>query len=297
MLAGGIGQERQVSLQTGQTIAGGCKNAGFDVVTSDITPENLSILDDSSIDVFFPALHGSFGEDGQIQKIMEDKKLKFVGSGSKASKIAFDKTDCKKIWQNNNIPIPRHSVVDEKTDFQNLMKDLADKGEHFVVKPAMQGSSVGVEIVRGAEFAAAAAVKCQKRFGKTMVEEFISGREITVGILGKKPLPIIEIRSRTGFYDYNAKYIESDTQYIFDTITDKKQIEKINQTALNCFNVLNCRHLARVDFIMSQEKPVVLEINTMPGFTSHSLFPKSAAKKGIALEKVCEILINSALKD
>ena len=298
VLRGGISAEREVSLVSGANIAAAIADAGIEVIEADITPDDLSILDDNSIDVFFLGLHGTFGEDGQIQKIMEDRSLVFTGSGSTASKAAFDKHKSQQIFDDAGVTVPWHVCIGDDTKADSLADTLAKVGEKFVVKPITQGSSVGVEIITGPENAAAAAIKCFAEYGDCMVEEFIDGREITVGIVNGKTLPIIEIITKTPFYDYHAKYVDDATDYLFDTVTDKKLIEKINDAALTCFNALGCRHLSRVDLIIGEDAtPYVLEINTLPGFTSHSLLPMAARKAGIETPELCKQIIDAALKD
>ena len=295
VLAGGIGSEREISLLSGQTVYNALKEAGFETVLSDITPDDMSILDDSSIDVFFPILHGQFGEDGQLQRIFEQHNLCFTGSGSESSRKAFDKLISKQAFFHAHLPIARHLIVhphDTEDDLKPLLEKLAPK---FVVKPVRQGSSVGITITDDIDIAAAAAIACFQKFGDCMVEECISGREITVGILNETPLPVIEIRSKTAFYDYQAKYESDATEYLFDTIADTELIKEIQQDAVTCFNELGCRHLARVDFILTKLGiPVILEINTLPGFTSHSLLPMAAQKAGISKPQLCTQIVEAA---
>jgi len=312
---GGIGEERDISIQSGSCVAEALKEAGLNVVTADIRPDKMDILDDPEIDVFFIALHGKFGEDGQLQQILEDKSLVYTGSGPAASKLAFDKMASKKVFAKAGIitpaaiefPAPASPDAsrgggDADTKLQQLAPVSSDEGRNggapqYVIKPIRQGSSVGVSIVRGADEAVTAARKCLGQFGDCMIEEFIPGREVTVGILGNQALPIIEIKSKTGFYDYQAKYVDERTEFLFDTI-EPAQAEKIKVSALNCFNVLSCQGFARVDFILGDdEKAYVLEVNTIPGFTSHSLLPKAAAKAGIPMGRLCVKVIDAALKN
>ena len=296
VLAGGISSERQVSLQSGENIASALEQAGFEVVTSDIAPDNLDILEDSTIDVFYLALHGTFGEDGQLQQILEDRSLCFTGSGAEASRIAFDKCKSKDLFGTAGAIVPRDVRLDGTCDADGLTKRLAGMGEKFVVKPVCEGSSVGVQIVQGVDAAVAAGLDCYGQFGDCIVEQFITGKEITVGILEGKSLPIIEIRSNAVFYDYQAKYEDDTTEYLFDTVHDAELIEKISRTAQDCFNVLNCRHLARVDMIIDDDGTAyVLEINTLPGFTSHSLLPMAAKKAGINAPALCSQIVHAAM--
>ncbi len=295
VLAGGIGPEREISLLSGQTVHIALKEAGFEVILSDISPNNMFILDDSSIDVFFPILHGQFGEDGQLQKILEEKNLCFTGSGSESSRKSIDKLASKQAFFHATLPIAKHLIIhsaDTEADLVPMLEKLAKK---FVVKPVKQGSSVGITITDDVQIAATSAVACFAQYGDCMVEEFIPGKEITVGILNGVALPIVEIQSKADFYDYHAKYESDTTEYLFDTISDSELIKEIKQDAIICFNELQCRHLARVDFILTSPGiPYILEINTLPGFTSHSLVPMAAAKAGIETPELCRKIVNAA---
>lgn len=292
VLMGGVGAEREVSLDSGANIVAAIRGAGIEVVEFDITPDDMSILDDTSIDVFFLGLHGKFGEDGQLQQILEDKKLVYTGSGPKASADAFDKVISKEIFAKADIDLPLHVLVCDGDSADELAGKLDKISDKFVVKPVKQGSSVGVEIIEGCVAAAEAGLECFGEFGDCMIEEFIDGREITVGILNGTTLPITEIVSKTKFYDYQAKYLDDATEYLFDTITDGELIEKINRSALACYNSLGCRHQSRVDMILTEDGvPYVLEINTLPGFTGHSLLPMAAKRAGMSgSELCCEII-------
>ena len=299
VLAGGVGSEREVSQQSGQNIYTALVEDGADVVLSDITPDDMGILDDGSIDVFFLALHGQFGEDGQLQKVLEDKKLCFTGAGSEASRKSFDKLLSKQAFFHTHLPIAKHLIVQADDTQSSLAKHLKKLASKFVTKPLKQGSSVGIEITDNAAAAASKAIECFGTYGDCMVEEFIDGREVTVGIINDKALPIIEIRSQTVFYDYDAKYAdEAATEYLFDTIEDAVLAATIQTMALTCFHDLGCRHLGRVDFILTEDgTPYILEINTLPGFTSHSLLPMAAAKTGVSTPKLCRQIVEAAWSD
>ena len=305
VLMGGIGQERDISIQSGQCIAQALKEAGLNVVTADIRPDDMNILDHSDIDVFFIALHGRFGEDGQLQQILEDKGLIYTGSGPTASRLAFDKMASKKAFTEAGIVTPQAIEFNTNTkQLESKLRQFARQGvgsavaptDKYVIKPIRQGSTIGVTIADDPRSAIIAAQKCLSEFGDCMIEQYIPGREITVSILENRALPIIEIRSKTGFYDYHAKYISEQTQYLFDTIDEPALVAKIYQAALTCFNTLGCRGFARVDFILGKDEiPYVLEINTIPGFTTHSLLPKAAAKVGLSMSDLCVRIIQAAL--
>ena len=295
VLAGGIGSEREVSIASGRCVADALEQAGFTVVTADARPENLDILDDTGIDVFFPALHGEFGEDGRLQQILEAKSLLYTASGSAASELAFDKMTSKKLFDDAGVATPAAVEFISEIDLHRLEEQLRDFPGKYVVKPVKQGSSVGVSIVSTPHEAVGAAQETFGEFGNCMIEEFIPGREVTVGILCGRALPIIEIRTQSGFYDYDAKYVDDQTEYLFDTITDPSVAASITRAAIDCFDALGCRHFARVDFVLSDDQIArVLEVNTIPGFTSHSLLPKAAAKAGLSMSDLCARIVEAA---
>ena len=212
VLAGGIGSERDISLQSGQTVHDALAEGGHDVILSDITPDNLSVLDDASIDVFFPILHGEFGEDGRLQQMLEARNLCFTGSGAESSRKAFNKILSKQAFFHAHLPVAKHIIVHSDDSEADLLDMLGRLAKRFVVKPINQGSSVGVEIVDDVQQAAIKAMECFQTYGDCMVEEFIAGRAVTVGILHGAALPVIEIRSKSGFYDYQSKYIDETTE-------------------------------------------------------------------------------------
>ncbi len=295
VLTGGIGSEREISIQSGECVSEALKEAGFNVVTADIRPDNLDILEDSSIDVFFPALHGEFGEDGQLQQILHDKSLVYTGSGPTASKLAFDKMASKKLFAEAGVATPAAIEFNARTNIDQLEKKLHYLADEYVVKPVKQGSSVGVGIIAEVHEVIDMVQKTFREFGDCMIEKFIRGKEITVSILEDVALPIVEIRSQTGFYDYQAKYNDEQTEYLFDTISDPALKAQIEQAAMDCFYVLGCRHFARVDFVLSDEKiAYALELNTIPGFTTHSLLPKAAAKAGLTMSDLCSKIVEAA---
>ena len=295
VLTGGIGSERDISLQSGRCVAEALKEAGFEVVTADIRPDNLEILNDKSIDVFFPALHGIFGEDGQLQQILDDRSLLYAGSGPTASRLAFDKMASKMIFEDAGISTPSAIEFDSETNIELLDEQLLNLANKYVVKPIRQGSSVGVSIVSTPQEAIEIARETYREFDDCMIEEFVPGREVTVGILNGRALPIIEVRVKSGFYDYHAKYVDEQTEYLFDTVTETTIAANLSQVTIDCFNALGCRHFARVDFLLGNDQiAYVLEANTIPGFTSHSLLPKAAAKAGFSMSELCSNIVEAA---
>jgi len=295
VLMGGVGEERDVSLESGNCVAEALQEAGVEVTAADISPDNMCILQDGRIDVFFVALHGRFGEDGRLQQILEDRSLAYTGSGPQSSRLAFDKWLSKLCFAQAGVTTPKAIRFDSGEEPAQLEERLCELGDKFVVKPLRQGSTIGVSIVDDPVSAFNAASKCSAAFGDCMIEEYIPGKEITVGVLQGRTLPIIEIRSKTGFYDYQAKYLDDRTEFLFDTIDDFALVEKINAAALDCFRALGCRDFARVDFILGPEHRIyALEVNTIPGFTTHSLLPRAAAKAGLAMPRLCLQIVRAA---
>ena len=296
VLTGGIGEERAISLESGRGVAEGLSAIGVEVTLADVTPSNMCILDDKSVDIFFLALHGRFGEDGQLQGVLDEKSLVYTGSGAVASRLAIDKMASKKAFSEAGMAVPR-AVDAGETDAGELAKALGGwSSGRYVVKPLRQGSSFGVEIVSGVDAAIDASRRCGLEFGDCMIEEFIEGCEVTVGVVSGEVLPIIEIRTGNSFYDYQAKYVDDKTEFLFDTIEDSSLRASIESIAMKCFRCLGCKDFGRVDFMISADGVVYpLEVNTIPGFTSHSLLPMAAARNGFSMGQLCLKIIESAL--
>ena len=299
VLMGGISSERDVSLVSGANIARALREAGaFEVIEADVSPDRLEVLDDKSVDVYFLATHGKWGEDGRLQGILEEKNLVFTGCGSKASMIAFDKLASKGCFALAGVDIAWSIEVEDGDCVDGLVEKMQGHGEIFVVKPPDEGSSVGVSIIRDINTAAEVAVRDKAKYGRVMIEEFLSGAELTVGVVNGAALPVIEIRSKTEFYDYFAKYEDDKTEYLFDTILDKELVRKLEQDAIKCFDAIGCLHMARVDFILSGSNRVcALEINTLPGFTGHSLLPMASVKRGKSQGQLCREIVEMAIRD
>jgi len=299
VLMGAVGSERQVSLTSGKCVADALRKAGtLEVIEHDFLPDRPWILDDKSIDVFFLVFHGEFGEGGDMQEICEHKHLLYTGCDSKSSRLSFDKMASKKVLMEAGVPVPRVIEIRKSKQLADLDAKLNfSSNQKYAVKPIRQGSSVGVQIVQGVESAKTAAQECFYEFSDCMIEEFIVGRELTIGILDDKVLPVIEIRTTRNFYNYDAKYNDNETQYLFDTIQDENLLKKINDVALKSFKSLGCRDFSRVDIILGNDGvPYFIEINTIPGFTAHSLLPKAAAKTGLDMTQLCLNILQTTLK-
>lgn len=298
LLAGGISAEREVSLATGRQIAEALRAAGHRVFQADIAPNNLHALDHRPCDLVFPALHGRFGEDGELQNILEQRGLPYVGSGPQASRLAMDKAAAKSCLLENNVPTANWQVVYEHK-FKDSWVPVSGIGYPCVIKPIAEGSSVGCRVCQDAGEARNHLQETLPRYGAMLVERFIDGPELTVGIVDGKALPLIQIRPAAGFYDYQAKYQRDDTEYCFRIDLPHAVVTAVGSAALAAYRVVGARHLARVDVMVDgrTHEPFVLEINTMPGFTTHSLVPKAAAEAGIAFPALCDRLAHLALRD
>ena len=298
VLMGGPSNEREVSLDSGSAVAEGLRRRGHQVTTADINPQDVTALDRQGIDVVFIALHGDFGESGEVQELCERRGLAYVGSGPKASALAMDKVLSKEAFRSVGLATPDWAVLSPQTAAERA-EGLARVGLPCVVKPIDGGSSVGVTIARhaAARDAAIQDLLDTPTYVGAMVEGFVAGREMTVGILGEQALPPIEIRTAREFYDYTAKYQDDATQYLLDSGLSPETVLGLQSAAVAAHTVLGCRDFSRVDFILAADgRAWVLEINTIPGFTDHSLLPKAAAAVGIAFDELCERIVEMALK-
>ncbi|MBN2445152.1 MAG: D-alanine--D-alanine ligase [Phycisphaerae bacterium] len=293
VLAGGPSAEREVSLDSGRAIAGALASRGHTVHLADIGPDDLSALDHPA-DVVFPALHGTFGEDGTLQRILEKRGLKFVGSCADACALSIDKVRTKQAVKALKLNVAPDIIVTR----EHLEDAIAKLSVPVVVKPIDQGSSVQTYVVHDAEKLEPSIRAAVGHFGRAMVEQFIAGDELTVGIVGHEALPPICIRATDGFYDYNAKYIANTTEYLFDAGHSAGLLSEARLLSQQVFRRLGCRHLARVDWIVDPDGQLwFLELNALPGFTSHSLVPKAAAHEGVSFEGLVERLVWMAMED
>ncbi len=296
VLAGGVSAEREISLQTGQAVHKALQKNGHKVRQIDLTHSNLRQLNGTSCDAVFLALHGTFGEDGQIQRMLDERGIRYTGSSAEASANAMDKLRSKILFLKNGIPTaPYHEVTAEATanDISRIQRRL---GLPLVVKPAAEGSSVGVSKVSMPGELTPAINKALKFGERAMIERFLTGREVVVGILNDQPLPVIEIRSPDALFTYEAKYRDSTTEYDMEPDIDPERLDEIRYTALAAHKALGCRHYSRVDLIYGpNDKINVLEVNSLPGLTERSLLPKAAQAAGISFPKVCDKILQLAL--
>lgn len=279
VLCGGPSDEREISLISGNAVAEGLRSMGHEVFVSDIGPDNLSGLDRPA-DVIFPVLHGKFGESGELQDILEARGLPFVGSGAKASRLGMDKVEAKKVWQAAGLPTPKWQTIVGKTWNEKQLNGMLDSA--CVVKAIDSGSSIDVFICKARKDAQAALDQVLAKHGRAMVEQYIEGPELTVGLLEEKPLAPIRIVPKSAFFDYKAKYKASDTEHRFDTGLPADVIESCRELARRANAALGARDLGRIDIMVDGgNHPYLLEINTLPGFTPKSLLPEAAKHAGI----------------
>lgn len=297
VLLGGWSSEREVSLASGRAVINALRSRGHDV--RELDPAGIDILTYpwAGVDAAFIALHGSFGEDGTVQSLLEDLRIPYTGSGPVASQLAMNKSASKQRFIANGLPTPAFQTV----HVQELDSSVAEKAAAFafplVVKPNAQGSSVGVTIVEKREQLGEAMRASFHYDPLAILETYIPGRELTVAVLDRRPLPPIEIRPARSFYDYQAKYQDDATGYIFEIDLPPAVLRGVESVAVSAVEALGCSGVARVDLRLdSEQRPWLLEVNTIPGFTDHSLVPKAAARAGISFAELCEQLVTAKLQ-
>jgi D-alanine-D-alanine ligase len=288
VLMGGPGSERDVSLATGHGVSKALRSLGADVVDVDVRDDTFALPKD--VDLAFITIHGTFGEDGQLQKILEDRGVAYTGDGVKASRTAFDKILSKEKFREHNITTPEWEVI-EAGQRPTISIPL-------VVKPARQGSTVGVVIVKNGSELDSALEEAGNYDRKLLVEKFVPGRELTIGVLGDQALPILEIIPKGGFYDFNNKYPFLNPQggggaeHVCPAKIDPTKTKEIQELALRAFRALGLVVYGRVDILLSDSgDPFVLEVNTIPGMTEASLLPEAAAAAGINYIDLCARII------
>ncbi|HEX7618296.1 MAG TPA: D-alanine--D-alanine ligase [Verrucomicrobiae bacterium] len=290
VLFGGPSAEREVSLRSGAAVAKALRSLGHKVCEMDPKDGKFALPEET--DAVFLALHGTFGEDGTVQKLLDGLGATYTGCDADASRIAFDKVLTKKLCVEAGVPTAKFLVVESET--APFPKDLQLP---LVVKPVRQGSSVGLQFVERAADWPGALAEALEFDTEVLVEEKIIGRETTVGILDAKPLPIVEVRPRTGAYNYRNKYTAGCTEYFCPADFDPATTRRIQAAALGAFHAIGGRDYARVDLMLRADgSPVVLEVNTLPGMTETSLLPKAAAAAGLSYAELCQRMIDLALE-
>lgn len=298
VLYGGQSNEREISLVTGEAIAEALQTAGYAVTLVDWSVEAIPLLSESV--VVFVALHGGCGEGGELQGLLEMLALPYTGSGVLASALAMDKVRTKRMVESEEMPTAEWVVWSREATAAALEAGAValPMALPFVVKPSQEGSSVGVSIVRDeADFPEALEVALRGR-GEILIERFIDGIEASVAVLDGEALGVCEVQPAESFYDYEAKYSRDDTGYLIPSTLGEPLEAELRRLAAQCYEVLGCRGVVRVDFIVEQrERPMLLELNTIPGMTSTSLVPKIAASKGTSFEALVEMMLDGATLD
>ena len=285
VLMGGRSAERPVSLKSGAMVLAALKKKGVDARAFDPKERGLEDLIRERFDRVFVILHGRYGEDGTIQGALELLGIPYTGSGVLASALAMDKWRTKLVWQSSGIPTPRSELLTRDGDMQAVATRL---GLPIMVKPANEGSSIGMTKVKSARDLAEAHALAANYDRVVIAETFVDGVELTAGILGDKPLPLIKLETPREFYDYEAKYQANDTRYLIPCGLPPDAERIVQDEALFAFQALGCRGWGRVDVMLDRSgKPYFLEVNTSPGMTDHSLVPMAARHAGLSFEDLC----------
>lgn len=297
VLCGGDSSERAVSLRSGAAVTAALAAHGHHVQQIDPAEADLYQVDWTRFDVAFIALHGRFGEDGQVQRLLEEVRIPYTGSGVQASRLAFSKSAAKERLFLHRIPTPAYVLIHESDTAERILHSARSLGFPLVVKPDTQGSSLGVSILESEDDLPKALTRCFHLDDFGLFESEISGSEWTVGILDDLVLPPIQIQTSRPFFDYAAKYEDDATEYRFDYSVPESTVRLIEETARQACQALGTSGLARVDLILDRHtRPWVLEVNTVPGFTDHSLVPKAAAKMGLTHGELYERCLVSAVR-
>lgn len=294
VLAGGPDRERVVSLMSGAEASAALRDAGHQVIQRDIRPGQLSALREFTRwqgDVVFPMLHGRWGEGGGLQRVLDHEGLPYVGCTAAAAELCIDKTRTKQVLQTAGLPTPRCELIDAES-YPTLKPPL-------VLKPNDDGSSIDLAICHDAHQVRTAWQELSSRNPKLLVEQFVKGKELTVGVIdrpvgeagGAMALPPIEIIATTAFYDYQAKYCRDDTRYLFDIDLPQRVLDQVKQMGRSAHVAVGARHLSRADFMVDEHNRIwLIEINTIPGFTTHSLLPMAARRQGITMPQLVDRL-------
>jgi len=285
VLMGGRSAERAVSLKSGSMVLAALKKKGVDARAFDPKERGIGALIQERFDRAFVILHGRYGEDGTVQGALELLGIPYTGSGVLASALAMDKWRTKLVWQACGIPTPRSELLARNSDMQAVATRL---GLPLMVKPANEGSSIGMTKVKSARELPEAYALAANYDRVVIAEAFVEGVELTAGILGDKPLPLIKLETPREFYDYEAKYQANDTRYLIPCGLPPDAERIVQDEALFAFETLGCRGWGRVDVMLDRSgKPYFLEVNTLPGMTDHSLVPMAARHAGLSFEDLC----------
>ena len=290
VLMGGTSNERDISLESGEAVLDALHRKKVAAIAIDPKKDNLEQLE--SFNRAFICLHGKGGEDGEIQIFLEGINVPYTGSGILSSSLGMDKFKSKTIWNSKNISTPDFMQVNHADDFKEASSLC---GLPFFIKPANSGSSIGIAIINNEKDFILAFEEAYKIDKVVIVESFVVGNEYTIPIIHNKPFPIVEIKSKTEFYDYEAKYLRGDTEFICPADIALPLVEDINKLCINAFNAIGCDGWGRVDFIIDKNKNIyIIEINTVPGMTRHSLVPMSARYAGVEFDDLVMMILETS---
>lgn len=293
VLMGGISAEREVSLTSGAAVLKALVSVGVDAHAVDANPQNINQLNAQSYDRAFIVLHGRWGEDGIVQGALQAIEMPYTGSGVLGSALAMDKIRSKQIWQTLGLPTAHYRVLKSREDLDSLIEEL---GLPLFLKPAREGSSVGIGKVNSADELMSVWQEAAKSGDDVLAEQFNAGAELTVAILNGQSLPIVRMETDNDFYDYEAKYESNSTRYFCPANLDQALENEIQMLAMDAFNALGCEGWGRVDVMLdAQDKPMLLEVNTVPGMTDHSLVPMAAAATGLGFEQLVVKILEATL--
>lgn len=293
VLFGGQSSEREISLQSGKAVFDALKAQSVDCVALDLGSNAIDDIRNANIDRAFIALHGPGGEDGRMQALLEYLDIPYTGSDVQSSAIAMDKLRSKQLWRGVGLPTPDFTIVNQQSDWQQVLDQL---GGEAMVKPAHEGSSIGIARVSSATELKAAFENAAEYDKSVLVERVITGAEYTVAILDGIALPPIKLETDHKFYDFNAKYIANDTRYQCPCGLSPEKEQELKQLALDAFNAIGCRGWGRLDVMADQQQNFyLLEVNTVPGMTSHSLVPMAAKALGMSFEQLVFTIVKATL--
>jgi D-alanine-D-alanine ligase len=296
VLLGGPSAERQISLRSGQAVANALEAIGHQATQVDPAQVDLETYAWQGVDAVFIALHGQFGEDGQVQRILEQARVPYTGSSVATSRLAISKSATKERFLRCGIPTPPYAVIHQSDSAHLIARNAAAIGFPLVVKPDTQGSSLGITIVRSIDVLPIALTRCFQYDSCGVLEHWIDGTEWTAGFIDDLPLPLIRIETDRPFFDYEAKDRDDGTRYRLDGGAPADVEKRVAQAAADACRAVGTRGVARVDLMLDvEDRPWVLEVNTVPGMTDHSLVPKAAERAGIDFSELCERCLRSAL--
>jgi len=294
VLCGGLSPERPISLQSGEAVLSGLIEAGVDAVKIDIGADAVDQIRSARINRAFLVLHGPGGEDGRMQSLLEALGIPYTGSGVAASALAMDKYRTKLMWRGARLPTAEFELLGPDSPWSEVLKKLGDK---VMVKPANEGSSLGMSIAKTADELQAAFVDATAHDSIVIAERWLPGREFTVPVIGDKAYPPVEIVSEQEFYNYEAKYLSDRTQYICPAPVDAIVSEEMQRVSLEAFNTLGCSSWARIDLMMDEDDELMLlEANIAPGMTSHSLVPMSASVAGLNFSQLVVKILETSVE-